>query len=149
MTEYAKLSRVNDRLATVSDLVTTAKLITDTRYIDLTAVSPLPLVGWYYTEADGFSESIPAAATTGRVMDSTDFYLGRLTNQERGRMFALSQKDIGPITLSDENRGRLLAYLMLTTANLVSLDHRESVFIFNALETSTAIGAGRAAEILA
>ncbi len=109
----------------------------------------MPEVGWYYTEAGGFSESIPAAVTTGRFMDSTDFYLGRLTNQERGRMFALSQKDIGPITLSDENRGRLLAYLMLTTANLVSLDHRESVFIFNALETSTAIGAGRAAEILA
>lgn len=119
------------------------------KYRDLAGVIPVPDIHWYYNlGTDTYSETAPGPIPKGKISPENLWY-GRVLDDERGKIFALSQEDGGGITLSIINRGRLQAFLMFSTASELFLDNPEAIYIFNALETAGAIDAGRADEILA
>ena len=150
MPTYAKLTPTRHLdLFLVTRIFEDPQTLTKAQYVDMTAENPQPQVGWFYHVTDGFSETVPSASVKGnRMLAPYEFYFGRLTDDERGKMYALAVADGGGVTLNQVQRGRLSAFLQLTATNDVGLDHKETVFIINALETAGAFDAGRAAEIL-
>ena len=149
MAEYAFMTQISRNFFRIEQIFTTSKIYNPPEYVDLADIIPVPEVGWFYDGAD-FTELLPAAFTPDHKRITPElFWFGRVTNDERGQIFALAQEDGGGITLTIIQRGRLKAILAFSVANDVPINNPEIVFIFNELETAGAIDPGRAAEILA
>ena len=149
MTDYAKMENIGEGFSKVIGLVTIDKPLSPPKYIDLTGITPAPEVGDYY-DGSSFSTELPAAYTaSSRYLAAEEFWFGRFTDLERGRIWAMAQEDGGGLTLSMPTRGRLKAILAFTISNTVPLDNKELKAIIEAMESNGVIDPGRAAEILA
>ena len=120
-------------------------------YINIDSVTPTPLVDWFYDiEANLFMETLPIGISIPKgSISPIDFWFGdRITDNELGKIFALMDNDGGGITLTVIERGRLKAFILFSLSNAITLDHPNTEFIFNALETVGVLAPGRATEIL-
>jgi len=155
MSIWAQVTRHNAQwgvVTTVEDMLDHVPVIKPPEYwIELTGYNPVPVSGeswWYDHQNDLFTDADPGLITKKLPVSSERFWFRKITDTERGRMWALAQEDAGGLTLSMVNRGRLKAFLAFTVSNPVRLDGAETIFIIDAMETAGAIDPGRADEIL-
>ena len=155
MSIYASVKQLSDQWGVVEEVQDMGTHIPEAAppsyWIDLTGYVPAPVANadwWYDFNGDLFTQTDPGITFPKGSVTPLELWYGRVLDDERGKIFALSQEDGGGITLSIINRGRLKAFLMFTTANDIPLNNEEAIYIFNALETAGAIDPGRADEIL-
>jgi hypothetical protein len=155
MAIYAAVRKQTDQWGIVEDVIDMGSHVPEAAppdyWLDITGYVPAPVAGqawWYDFQGDVFTQTDPGLPVTAPRATPEVLWFERVTDDERGKIFALSQEDGGGITLNMINRGRLKAFLAFSTANNTPLDNDEAIFIFGALEAAGAIDAGRADEIL-
>lgn len=155
MAIYAEVRQITALWGVVTAVVDMGSHVPEAKppevWMNLTGYTPAPVAGeawWYDFQGDVFTNVDPGLTEPARTVTPSQFWFGKVTNDERGKIFTLAQEDGGGVVLDMIQRGRLKALLAFTTANSFKLDNAELVFIFNALESVGAIDPGRAAEIL-
>jgi hypothetical protein len=116
--------------------------------VDIAGYDPAPEAGGFYDrQADAFQDTRPAGLIDPIDLPPEAFWFDRITDDERGKMWALGDADGGGVTLTQVQRGRLKAWLTFTATNPVPLDGSETAFILGAMESKGVLDAGRADQI--
>lgn len=121
-------------------------------FIDLTGVTPVPEVRWYYDSvADTFSETKPAGAVVPRrTLKASELWMKSFTDTERSKVWALCNGEtVTGVTVTQPQRYRLASFRDITLAGeSIPLHNEETETVIDALESIGLLAVGRADEIL-
>ena len=158
MITYAEVTRFDDTEFGQVRFIGTADSLpnphsTTLIFVDLTDVTPVPQLDWYYDKAaDLFSIAKPGGAVVPKVtITYSELWFKRFSDSEAADVWLLLMgKTVSGVTISDTALGRLGRFRDATLAGEpIPLHSNEVETVINGLESAGLLAAGRAAEILA